>query len=295
MDNKIKHIQVKYKLEGFAIIMKLYQKIYGGEGYWCEWSEDTALLFADEIRCDFDLLNEVVNEAVKRGLFDGKLYAKKGILTSKGIQKRYREIVRRRTNVNIIEEYWIIDNNNEVSDDNNEVNDDILTDECKHDDGKSTQSKVNKSKVNNIKEEDNGEQSQGEEKKDHLPHHEISEDMIKIQKSYQEMGFGLFAGFVVDEVNSYIDDDLGILVLEALKEAQTNNKVSWAYAKKCIQSWIASGIKTIDQLEAARNSRQQQKTQQIRGPDKRNNCGGFDQRKYSNEFYDSFYETGEGG
>lgn len=47
MDDKIELIEAEYGLKGFAIIIKLYQRIYGGEhGYYCEFTPDTALLLA---------------------------------------------------------------------------------------------------------------------------------------------------------------------------------------------------------------------------------------------------------
>lgn len=48
MNDKIKLIQAEFGLKGFAIVVKLYQKIYGGHGYYCEWNEDILLLFMSE-------------------------------------------------------------------------------------------------------------------------------------------------------------------------------------------------------------------------------------------------------
>jgi hypothetical protein len=153
LDDKFKFIEIKYKLEGFAILIKIIQKIYS-YGYWYKWSEDETLLFSDEIRADFSLVEGVVNEAINRGIFDKEMHEKHKILTSKGIQKRYKEMVRRRKDVEVKAEYLLIDNIIGVIDDINSINDDIKPSLSKHDDGKSTQSKVNKTKVNKTKKED---------------------------------------------------------------------------------------------------------------------------------------------
>jgi hypothetical protein len=133
LDDKFKFIEIKYKLEGFAVLVKLLQKIYSC-GYWYRWTNDEALLFSDEIRCDFALVSDVVIECLERDVFDKSLYEKYSILTSKGIQKRYKEIVRRRKDVEVTEEYLLIDGMQSV-------NDGIMTASSKHNDGKSTQRK----------------------------------------------------------------------------------------------------------------------------------------------------------
>lgn len=145
LDDKFKFIEIKYKLEGFAILIKLFQKIYSC-GYWYRWTEDEALLFSDEIRADYDLVEKVVNECLERDVFNKELHQQHKILTSKGIQKRYKEIVRRRKDVEVITEYLLIDNINSV-------NDDINPSERQHNDGKSTQSKVKKTKQKGNKKE----------------------------------------------------------------------------------------------------------------------------------------------
>lgn len=104
LDDKFKFIEIKYRLEGFAIVIKLYQRIYGF-GYWCNWNDEVALLFADELRAGPDLISGVVEECLKRGIFDSGLYEQYGILTSLGIQKRYGEIIKRRKETELIGEY----------------------------------------------------------------------------------------------------------------------------------------------------------------------------------------------
>lgn len=144
LDDKFKFIEIKYDLEGFAIIIKLLQKIYS-VGYWYKWTEDESLLFADEIRADFDLVKSVVNEAINRDIFDKELYEKHSILTSIGIQKRYQEAVKRRKDIQVKEEYLVIDNNFGVNVDINSQGTDV-------NDSKSTQKKRKEKKVNKTKE-----------------------------------------------------------------------------------------------------------------------------------------------
>ena len=46
LDDKIELIEAEFGLSGFAIIIKLYQKIYAEQGYYCNFSSEVALLFA---------------------------------------------------------------------------------------------------------------------------------------------------------------------------------------------------------------------------------------------------------
>lgn len=108
IDNKLKFIKIKHGIEGYGVIICLLQHIYS-QSFYCEWSEDDMLLFADEIKVDHVKLNEIVNYAIDRKFFDQELYQEHKILTSTGIQKRYKEIVRRRKEVEIESNYLLID------------------------------------------------------------------------------------------------------------------------------------------------------------------------------------------
>lgn len=146
LDDKFKFIEIKYKLEGFALLIKLLQRVYD-HGYWCKWGEDEACLFANENRVDVELVNNVITECAKRDIMSASCLHQYGILTSIGIQKRYVEMVKRRKDVEVIKEYKVIADIFGVNEVINGVNDNIMYTSCQHDDSKSTQSKVDKSRV----------------------------------------------------------------------------------------------------------------------------------------------------
>jgi len=143
LDNKVKFIEIKFGLKGFGTVVKILQNIYS-QGYWSNWGEDEKLLFADENRITLDEVKDITGECLDRGIFDKKLYDTHKILTSTGIQKRYKEIVRRRKDVEVTEDYLLIDS---IS----IVNADMVTTSCRHGDDKSTQSRVKESRVKEIK------------------------------------------------------------------------------------------------------------------------------------------------
>lgn len=108
LDDKFELIESEFGLKGFAIVIKLYQKIYGGEGYYCEWNDDVVLLFAKKNGLGGNIVSEIVDKCIQRGIFSGEMYEKYGILTSHGIQRRYYESTERRKFSKIRDEYLLL-------------------------------------------------------------------------------------------------------------------------------------------------------------------------------------------
>lgn len=144
MDEKIKLIEAEFGLKGFAIVVKLYQSIYSGFGYYCEWTPDISLLWAMRLGVSHgggckglgvvleegdasgsqgrlgkalekgslpgfpdNLINGVVAASIRRGIFSKELFEKYRILTSSGIQKRYFSAVSKREKVEVKKEYLL--------------------------------------------------------------------------------------------------------------------------------------------------------------------------------------------
>ena len=116
LDEKFELIEAEFGLKGFAVIVKLLQRIYGQRGYYCEWTEEIATLFgrnchySDDYEKSINAVSTIVRAAIKRGIFDSSLYEKYGILTSAGIQRRYLEACARRKEVRIDQRYLLLCN-----------------------------------------------------------------------------------------------------------------------------------------------------------------------------------------
>lgn len=108
LDDKFELIEAEFGLTGFAIVVKLLQRIYGGEGYYCEWTNEVALLFAKRNSTGGSVVSEIVEASVKRGIFDQNMFEKYRILTSKGIQERYLKAVDRRKQVEVKNQYLLV-------------------------------------------------------------------------------------------------------------------------------------------------------------------------------------------
>lgn len=149
MDDKIDLIEAVWQLEGFAILIKLFQKIYSS-GYYYPWSEKEQLLFAGKIHKDVDIVRAFIGDCLKFGIFDSHLFEEYHILTSRGIQKRYFTAASRRTKIEIYPHLLLVD----VSDyiiDNNKL---IYVDINPKNGNKSTQRKEGrkeeKNKINDV-------------------------------------------------------------------------------------------------------------------------------------------------
>ncbi|MCM1220629.1 MAG: DUF4373 domain-containing protein [Lachnospiraceae bacterium] len=149
LGEKVRLIQAEFGLKGFAVVVKLYQKIYGELGYYCEWSEDSLLLFMSENGVPSDsknLIREIVSACIRRGIFSERLFNEFGILTSSGVQERYLNATSRREKVELKKEYLLIS----VGEKNkNAVINSVNADRNSVNDSRNSQSREEKSKEEN--------------------------------------------------------------------------------------------------------------------------------------------------
>lgn len=118
-DMRVKLLRAEFGIKGFGIWVQLLVQIYADEGYFMKWDNDTKLLFASDVGESGGLVDEVVKGSVKRGLFDESVFNQFSVLTSKHIQEKYFDAIKRRTSeVPIIEEYLVIPKNADIINDN---------------------------------------------------------------------------------------------------------------------------------------------------------------------------------
>ena len=109
-DEKIEFLSARLGLKGEAIAIRLLCKIYRN-GYFLQWGDDESLLFAKRVGdgCQNTLVNDVVNELVKRGFLDESIFNRFKILTSKGIQVRFFEACERRKKIEVFEDILLVE------------------------------------------------------------------------------------------------------------------------------------------------------------------------------------------
>lgn len=126
------------------------------EGYYLAMDDDFPFFIYEKTGIDEVDVKRCLERCVDVGLFDKGLY-EKGILTSAGIQKRYKKICSQSRRVNAIDEYNLIDDaqdsdKDEGNAEQTEVSSEetiFSNEETQVNSAKMPQSKVKKSKVNN--------------------------------------------------------------------------------------------------------------------------------------------------
>lgn len=94
-DRKIQRLSSAYGCSGICIYVCALCDIYGGSGYYVYYSSDFCFDLGFTLGLNEKLVEEVMAFCVQIRLFDSELLEKKQVLTSAGIQLRFREISKR--------------------------------------------------------------------------------------------------------------------------------------------------------------------------------------------------------
>jgi DnaD/phage-associated family protein len=234
LDDKFELIEAEFGLKGFAIVVKLFQKIYGQQGYYCEWTEDVALLFGKNVGLGGDAVSEIVRAAIKRGIFDSELYDKYQILTSRGIQERYFEAVSRRKEVEVRKEYLLI----KVDQIYKNVR--ILNEN------------VNISSKNvNISEQKKVEESKVKEKR--VEERKLPRLPVRIVKLY-ENNIASLTPITLRGLDDWLNDMSEDVVIYAIEEAVKNNKRNYRYIEAILRNHFNAGRTTLAEVKSAKRA-----------------------------------------
>lgn len=110
-DTKIDKLLEAQGWQGFSIYFYLCQMAYKFDGYFYKWSYDdsttTARRMGGGIRSE--TVKATVNTCFRAGLFHKGLFEEHGILTSKGIQRRYYAVIRSRRAKTVNPTFWLLD------------------------------------------------------------------------------------------------------------------------------------------------------------------------------------------
>ncbi len=112
-NDNISEIEAEYGVKGFAVVVRLWQKIYAEKGYYCEWIERSPLLFLSNwfggnSGVTVSLINEIVKRCLNNGIFDARMHEDYSILTSARIQEQYFDAVKRRKEILVKKQYLLV-------------------------------------------------------------------------------------------------------------------------------------------------------------------------------------------
>jgi len=166
-DYKVRLLRAQFGAKGMYLLDYLLCEIYGKNGYYLPWNEDVCLLVADAVGCECSpqFIGELIIGATKCSFFDKRVLDAFSVLTSAGIQRRYIRMFNSREKIQIIREYWLLNNEN-VKDVPTNAFDKLvfISDKSTENPVKSTENPV-KSTENSIK-ENKEKQRKGKQSKD---------------------------------------------------------------------------------------------------------------------------------
>ncbi|EMF0243862.1 Lin1244/Lin1753 domain-containing protein [Enterococcus hirae] len=236
-DIKYRKIRRSCGSQTCEILLCLLGYIYGDMGYFLRWDEDSAFLVADDVGAKEGLVEEVVSKAIQVGFFNREKYEKYQILTSNGIQKRYKLITRKRKEVSIKKEYLVNDVNNLVNGGNNSTSTVVNG-------VRNTQIEIEKeSKVNEIK--------------------DYEEDMGVyefIQKSWGKPPTGILQGALGPWIREWGSE----MILFAFQSAYENSVEMQGlkkYVDKILATWKSNNVSTLQEAVQAKEDWEAKKSQ----------------------------------
>ena len=131
---------IKYQSGKAVTVYALLLCIIYKDGYYMKWDKELPFIISEQTGFEEAYILEVINSCLKLGLFSNELYTSDGILTSRGIQERYKKICDLCRRNGEISEFSLISSEEKP----------ISSEETPVNSAKSTQSKEKKSKEKEI-------------------------------------------------------------------------------------------------------------------------------------------------
>ena len=109
-DRKVRRISNRHHAAGIAALTSLLCLIYKEKGFYIAWNQDTLFDISQEVCCEEEEMQAIIDDSLSVGLFDTYIYKEYGILTSQAIQEQYHKIITdsRRKYKLPLEQFWLI-------------------------------------------------------------------------------------------------------------------------------------------------------------------------------------------
>ena len=109
-DKKIDKLLDAKGWKGFGIYFFLCQRAYKTNGYFYEWGYDDCATTARKMGGGINsgTVKETVDYCLQVDLFNKRLFDRWGVLTSRGIQRRFWTVLSERRSKIVYEEYWLL-------------------------------------------------------------------------------------------------------------------------------------------------------------------------------------------
>ena len=109
-NRKVRRISNRHHAAGIAALTSLLCLIYKEKGFYVAWNQDTLFDISQEVCCEEEEMQAIIDDCLSVGLFDTYIYKEYGILTSQAIQEQYHKIITdsRRKYKLPLERFWLI-------------------------------------------------------------------------------------------------------------------------------------------------------------------------------------------
>lgn len=286
-DRKIKLLRKEFGVTGVYLVLLMLNKIYEGNGYYIIWDDDECALVSDECNIEDQVVNEVVKGCLRRSIFDNGVFQVFGVLTSRGIQKRYLNAIgHNRTQVTFIEEYFLLDRSDEKEVPKNTLGKVALksiktgkttklSEFSPGDPGKTSAEtefsrgkppKEKKSKVKKSKEdkerENPGESSETPQVSSSLSETTDQEKLSKVFTYYTDSVNWQISSTAASLLRDYAKRMDAELIMRACDIAVDQKSPNWNYVWGILKNWDNNHVFTLKDLERHENRRQSYKRAQ---------------------------------
>ena len=274
-DIKVRRIKKDCGAASISVLICLLCTIYREGGYYIKLNEDIPFVVAEITGATEGAVHEIINKAAKVGFFDHSLKEKYGILTSKGIQKRFTSVTRngnlKRDAIPL--EYNLLVESSEETTKKSEENA-IPSEEMSKSSEESTQSKEKQSKVNNgggnnnvsgnnTRSDTNDDSHMETTTNDTLPSELYDADYAAANTAMvARTGSALSVNPTHAEQCGHWLEDVGRdLVLYAIEKGAERcpGRCHWPYIHGVLNGWARAGLTTIALVDAHEKRRDEEK------------------------------------
>ena len=269
-DMKVRKIIKAQGIRSIPVLICLLSNIYRQDGYYLRWDGDMPFLIAEESGAEEGVVTEVLSKAQQVGFFDAGIFDTYGVLTSRGIQKRFFLIMRsmKRKEISVIENFLLIDpadvpknavwyhattmskneefSLNRVSSGGNSIN----SGGNSINSGNNPQRKVKESKVKEKEKEKEKEREKGETEETPLSSATLPQAVLD---AYQNKLHPIGSSLGLQRLKRLVGEYGEATVIEAIERTAVRGKRTIGYMEGILKRWEANGYDD-DTRQAARQT-----------------------------------------
>lgn len=244
-DTKIDKLLDAQGWTGFSIYFYLCQMAYKFDGYFYRWTYDDSATTARRMGGGIgsETVRNTVGLCLQIGLFNKPLFDRDGILTSRGIQRRFYAAIQGRRVKSVIADYWLLENEESKGLEMCALN---------------AQSTATKSDLQGA----NGNLQDADAPKRKVKESKVKERTIPPPEREGRSGPGSAVSYYLDricptaspytlEVLASYEQDLGPEVcIRAMMLAQEKGKANWKFIRGILQNKQRDGIRSLAAWDA---------------------------------------------